>query len=101
MVSLAVVATAFIMPAAASFGPSQGSIGDTLERSYTQYVPLPITDKVAGTAGWVMTNSTCTPGLGVAWTEQAGGAVPHKPITLFFTPGGQVSVCVRVASILY
>ena len=57
---------------AISFGPTNASIGDTLERSYGIYAQLPTTTTEAKAKGWVPMSSKCTPGLGVAWAEQKG-----------------------------
>lgn len=57
---------------AISFGPTNASIGDTLERSYGVYAQLPTTTTEAKAKGWVPMSSKCTPGLGVAWAEQKG-----------------------------
>jgi hypothetical protein len=81
-----VIATAFLAAAANAF-----SIGDRLVRTYTEYVPLPITAQDATSQGWKPYNTTCDPALGVPYTH--GGAAPSKnaPMILYFTAQGQAA----------
>eukprot|EP00992_Anisonema_acinus_P015257 TRINITY_DN9679_c0_g1_i1.p1 TRINITY_DN9679_c0_g1~~TRINITY_DN9679_c0_g1_i1.p1 ORF type:complete len:280 (+),score=58.40 TRINITY_DN9679_c0_g1_i1:54-893(+) len=67
------------------------SIGDQFWRTYGDETALPMTTTDATKAGWSAINGTCDSRLGIAWSEKKGGPSRHYPITLFFTPGGQIS----------
>ena len=68
------------------------SLGTLLERDFGVYDTMPITTTAATAAGWGPLNGLCEPGMGVAWTQN-NGSYPsqHKPLWLYFTPGGQAS----------
>jgi hypothetical protein len=69
------------------------SLGNILQRDYTVYVPLPTTAGQALAHGWVAFNgsTTCVPGLGVAYAQEASGPTEQHPLWLYFTPAGQAS----------
>jgi hypothetical protein len=70
------------------------SIGDMMERDYTVYDPLPIILGDATAQGWypVQENKTCIEGLGIPFVQVTKSEDEKKrPITLYFTPGGQVT----------
>jgi len=68
---------------------SQG-IGTSLFRTYPIYDALPMNVYDAANQGW--SNYTwCVPNLGAAWSIPSGGPDELKPITLYFTAGGQIS----------
>jgi len=67
------------------------SLGDRLERDYTEYYSLPIDADSAKAAGWVPLNTTCEAPLGVTWAQSSKGATESQPILLYFTPGGQIT----------
>jgi len=66
------------------------SIGDRLVRTYTVYVPLPITVTDAKAAGW-QTNGVCDNATGIAYNFNGIGPSVSYPLTLYFTSGGQVA----------
>jgi len=75
---------------AITFATAHGvSIGNTLVRTYTKYVPLPVTAAEAEAAGWSV-NSLCDPNLGIAY-NQNGGPTEDQPMTLYYTPAGQAA----------
>jgi len=67
------------------------SLGTALFHSYNEFDSLPINTANAQANGWVQNSSTCDPNLGILWTQENGGTLVTNPISLYFTPGGQVA----------
>jgi len=75
----------------ASYEYTNTSLGDRLIRTYTKYEKLPVTAGDARVAGW-LTNNKCDPNLGVAyWFQSTTGPATTYPLTLYFTPAGQLA----------
>jgi len=72
-----------------SFAP-QG-LGSFFFRDYTRYYPMPLTAQNALSNGWVQNTSSCDPNLGIRYTQQVGGVLESTPLTLFYTPAGQLA----------
>jgi len=67
------------------------SLGSFLFRDYTVYTQLPLTTQQATSANWVQNTTTCDPNLGIRWEQSSGIVKESTPISLFFTPSGQVA----------
>eukprot|EP01092_Planopodium_desertum_P008742 TRINITY_DN371_c0_g1_i1.p1 TRINITY_DN371_c0_g1~~TRINITY_DN371_c0_g1_i1.p1 ORF type:complete len:288 (+),score=57.19 TRINITY_DN371_c0_g1_i1:40-903(+) len=67
------------------------SLGDRLLRDYTVYDALPINTTAAIASGWQLSDSTCDPNLGLAYTYSGAYASQDYPLTLYFTSAGQIA----------
>jgi len=67
------------------------SLGNALFHSYNAFDSLPITTASANSSGWVQNSTTCDPNLGIRWTQEIDGTLVTNPISLFFTPAGQLA----------
>ena len=67
-------------------------LGSGLWRDYTVYAPLPTNQSAASAEGWHADWQECDPKLGIRFSQgAAGGPTKDKPISLYFTPGGQLA----------
>jgi len=82
-----------LVVATATASVNADGIGDRLFRGYTTYAGMPITVAQAQQQGWVPTSSatSCQPGLGIQYAADHGGVSTGYPISLYFTPAGQVA----------
>lgn len=78
------LACLLLLPCAATTG-----FGYQLHRAYTTYVPQPIDAFNATSQGWKSVGP-CIAGLGIPFTT-GGKLSRHTPMTLYFTPLGQIS----------
>jgi hypothetical protein len=86
------VAIALLLIATSTLVASQ-SLGDRLSRGYTVYDQLPITTSQTGQLGWsIQNNGSCVNGLGIPYSMVGPkGPSRSKPMTLYYTPAGQVA----------
>ncbi|KAJ9452339.1 hypothetical protein DIPPA_15705 [Diplonema papillatum] len=63
-------------------------IGDRMNRTYTEYVPLPITVAEATAQGWEPVNTVCVPGLGYPFYLKTES---YNTTILYFGKSGQVA----------
>ena len=63
--------------------------GSVMQRTFTEYVGLPIGEDALVAAGWYKHGTACDPKLGFAWTQASSGATKDKPMKLYTTSGGQ------------
>ena len=67
-------------------------LGSGLWHGYQEYAPMPTNATYAQTIGWYPdAGSRCIAGLGIKYSQTSGGPSKDKPISLYFTPAGQVS----------
>eukprot|EP00053_Salpingoeca_punica_P005234 m.53244 g.53244 ORF g.53244 m.53244 type:complete len:286 (+) comp13142_c0_seq1:63-920(+) len=93
----AVLALLLCASACGSQAFSHISLGDMLLRNYKQYISLPISTIEAKGQGWRQTNSSCNPWLGIPYNIDPSGPLRNSPVTLYFTPAGQVTgIAVRI-----
>jgi len=67
------------------------SLGSDFFRDYTEYYPLPMNTSMASAAKWVQNATSCDPNLGIRWNQEKNGVLESNPISLFFTPTGQLA----------
>eukprot|EP01064_Diplonema_japonicum_P029011 TRINITY_DN4596_c5_g1_i1.p1 TRINITY_DN4596_c5_g1~~TRINITY_DN4596_c5_g1_i1.p1 ORF type:complete len:278 (+),score=66.39 TRINITY_DN4596_c5_g1_i1:64-897(+) len=85
-------ATMSMMLLSAAVVSCEVSIGDRLIRTFTKYVPMPVTMDVAKKTGWAPSaGSQCDPNYGIPYVNASLGLSRHAPTTMYFTPAGQVS----------
>jgi len=69
---------------------THGIGGSKMERSFTEYVDLPLGESALSAAGW--TKSTkCDPVIGYMWTQKGPAATKSEPLVLYTTEAGQMS----------
>ena len=67
-------------------------LGSGLWRTYGKYDSMPTNAADAQTVGWYPhAGSSCIAGLGIKYSQTSNGPSKEKPISLYFTPAGQVS----------
>jgi len=68
------------------------SVGNQLHRDYGVYASMPTTQTQAVSAGWVAKGGStqCILGLGIEYVQSAQDDA-SKPLSLYFTPGGQLT----------
>eukprot|EP00040_Diaphanoeca_grandis_P041053 m.262445 g.262445 ORF g.262445 m.262445 type:complete len:327 (-) comp45677_c0_seq1:24-1004(-) len=77
---------------ASKTGFATTTVGNQLHRDYGVYASMPITHADAVSQGWVLKTSTqCVPGLGIEYVQTRGGDDAAKPLSLYFTPAGQIT----------
>ena len=77
-------------PPATYPGPHGSRIG--LWRDYGKYNAMPTTTAEAARLGWSADgDGKCVASLGIRYSQSASGPTRSKPISLYFTPAGQVA----------
>jgi len=67
-------------------------LGSGLWRTFTKYDSMPTNAADAQTLGWYPdAGSSCIAGLGIKYSQTSNGPSKPKPVSLYFTPAGQVS----------
>jgi len=66
-------------------------LGSYFFRDYTEYYTLPMNTSSAMANNWVQNYSSCDPNLGIRWDQEKNGVLETNPISLFFTPAGQLA----------
>jgi len=66
------------------------SIGNQLVRTYTKYIPLPITSSQAIQHGWIK-SGTCVAGHGIPYNFQQPAPNKSTPLTIYYSPNGAVT----------
>ena len=67
-------------------------LGSGLWRTLRKYDPMPTNAADAQTVGWYPhAGSSCIAGLGIKYSQTSNGPSKEKPVSLYFTPAGQVS----------
>jgi len=66
-------------------------LGSDFFRDYTEYYPVPMNTTSALANKWVQNATSCDPNLGIRWNQEADKVLESNPISLFFTPAGQLA----------
>ena len=73
-------------------GETGQGLGSGLWREFKVFDQMPTNAAEAKTAGWYPdAGSSCIAGLGIKYSQTSNGPSKAKPISLYFTPAGQVS----------
>ena len=74
-------------------GFETASVGNQLHRDFGVYAPMPTTQAQAVSAGWVAKGGStqCILGLGIEYVQSVNQDDASKPLSLYFTPGGQLT----------
>ena len=73
-------------------GETGPGLGSGLWHEYTKFDPMPTNASYAQTVGWYPdAGSSCIAGLGIKYSQTSNGPSKEKPVSLYFTPAGQVS----------